>query len=85
MPLLRELDNAKTPAQRSAIRLRMRKLVKAPMRFVLGYDESDVAQLVLADKAGRPRIKMFVTPDGQAKLQFLDASGHVTYQLPKAH
>jgi hypothetical protein len=82
-PLLRKLDNAKTPAQRMAIRQRMRSMAKAPTRFFLGYDTSDVAQLVLADKSARPRVKLFVSPGGQAKLQFLDASGHVTYELPK--
>ncbi|HTZ54076.1 MAG TPA: hypothetical protein VMB20_03370 [Candidatus Acidoferrum sp.] len=82
-PLLHELDHAKTPAQRAAIRQRMRSLAKVSTRFFIGYDTNDVAQLVLADKLSKPRIKLFVTPAGQAKLQFLDASGRVTYELPK--
>lgn len=82
VPLLRELDNAKTPSQRAAVQQRMNELPKAPERFLLGYDVNDVAKLVLADKQGKPRIKMFVTPQGQAELQFLDSSGRVTYQVP---
>lgn len=51
-------------------------------RYEFGYGADNVAQVMLADKEGEPRIKMFVTPDGQARLQFLDAAGQVIYQLP---
>jgi hypothetical protein len=39
---------------------------------------------MLADGKGKPRIKMFVTSDGQAQLQFLDADGNVIAQYPQA-
>jgi len=39
--------------------------------------------VMLQDATGRPRIDMFVSPNGDAKLQFLDADGKVTYQLPQ--
>jgi len=39
--------------------------------------------VMLADGKGHPRIKMYVTADGQAQLQFLDASGKVTARYPQ--
>jgi hypothetical protein len=82
-PLLRDLDEAKTSAERAEVEQRLDILPRAPRRFFLGYDQSDISQLMLADKSAKPRIKMFVTAGGEAKLQFLDAAGHVTYELPR--
>jgi hypothetical protein len=82
VPMLRAYDNATTAAQRAAILQRFRSMPRASTRFYLGYDPNDVAQLVLSDKSGKPRVKIFVTPDGQAKMQFLDANGNVTYEVP---
>jgi hypothetical protein len=78
-----ELQTAKTDDERKAILAKYQaRGLAAPRRFLLGYDLDDAAQLSLADKDAHPRIKMFVTRDGEAKLQFLDGSGRVTYQLP---
>ena len=52
-------------------------------RYLFGYDRTNTAQVMLADAKGHPRIKMFVTPEGQAKLDFLDANGKVTAEYPK--
>jgi hypothetical protein len=82
VPLIRELDAAHTPAQRQAVMAKLRVLPGAPTRFFLGYDERNVSRLNLDDAQGHPRIRLFVDPDGTAKLQFLDAAGHVTYELP---
>ncbi len=38
---------------------------------------------MLADGKGKPRIKMFVTADGRAALQFLDEAGNVTASFPQ--
>ena len=54
-------------------------------RYLFGYDLTNTAQVMLADANGRPRIKMFVQPDGMAALQFLDAGGKVVAQYPKSH
>ena len=51
-------------------------------RFFFGNDGAQ-SKLTLHDAKGKPRINMFVSNDGQAKLQFLDADGKVTYQLPQ--
>lgn len=52
-------------------------------RFFIGYDADNKSRVMLQDATGRPRIDMFVSADGEAKLQFLDADGKVTYQLPQ--
>lgn len=52
-------------------------------RFFVGYDADNKSRVMLQDATGRPRIDMFVSSDGQAKLQFLDADGKVTYELPQ--
>jgi hypothetical protein len=52
-------------------------------RFFVGYDGDNKSRVMLQDATGRPRIDMFVSPNGDAKLQFLDADGKVTFQLPQ--
>jgi hypothetical protein len=84
--LLDELSNARNSAsKRQAIKNRYRDLVqgKDVTRYLVGYDQTNTAQVMLADAKGHARIKMFVTPDGQAKLDFLDANGKVTAEYPK--
>ncbi len=84
LPLIRQLGAAKTADERAAVRKRMYGLgIRAPERFRLGYGRDGDAVLVLSDKSATPRIKLFVTPSGDAKLQFLDAAGRVTAQYPK--
>lgn len=46
-------------------------------RMFLGSQDG-VAQLQLRDKLGNIRAKLYVDKDGQAKLDFLDAAGHIT-------
>lgn len=72
---------AKTDAQKHAVRLKYPNQ-RMPERFFFGNDGTQ-SKVVLHDGKGRPRINMFVTDDGQAKLQFLDPDGKVTYQLPQ--
>ncbi|MGH8316467.1 MAG: hypothetical protein ACREUL_00615 [Steroidobacteraceae bacterium] len=52
-------------------------------RYLVGYTRSNTAQVLLSDAQGRPRIKMFVKPDGASALQFLDAAGKVVAQYPR--
>jgi len=78
-----ELQAAKTGSERQAILTKYKAMgVAARTRFLLGYTTDDVAQLALNDKDAKPRIKLSVAPDGKAQMQFLDATGHVIYQLP---
>lgn len=55
------------------------------VRYLVGYDQTNTAQLLLNDAHGHPRIKLFVQPDGAAALQFLDASGKVVAEYPQSH
>jgi hypothetical protein len=77
-----QLQSATTDAQRRAIIAQHPDLHSAT-RYLFGYDDTNTAQVMLADGKGHPRIKMYVTPEGEAKLQFLDAGGHVTAQYPQ--
>lgn len=70
-----------TDAQKHAVRLKYPNQ-RMPERFFFGNDGTQ-SKVVLHDASGRPRINMFVSNDGQAKLQFLDADGKVTYELPQ--
>lgn len=76
------MDAAPNREARRAIRERYPRF-NAPFRFLFGYDQDSVSRVMLADGKGKPRISMFVTASGRAKLQFLDARGKVVYQFPK--
>jgi len=52
-------------------------------RMFFGKYRNDTAMISLADKKGKPRIKMSVTADGTPKLDFLDETGKITYSLPE--
>ncbi len=83
MSLIRALQHM-TPAQIRAFAAAHPELIPKT-RFLFGYDMTNTSQVMLADGQGRPRIKMFVTADGDAHLQFLDANGHVVAEYPGAH
>jgi hypothetical protein len=72
---------AKTDAQKRAVHAKYPDQ-RIYERFFFGNDGTQ-SRVVLHDAKGRPRINMFVTDDGQAKLQFLDADGKVMYQVPQ--
>lgn len=83
MSLLNSLQQM-TPAQIRAFALAHPELIPKT-RFLFGYDMTNTSQVMLADGQGHPRIKMFVTADGDAHLQFLDANGKVIAQYPETH
>ncbi len=84
MNAIRQIDALHTRAQLEAF-VRAHPELVSKTRFLVGYDFTNTSQVMLADGQGRPRIKMFVTADGEARLQFLDADGHVVAQYPEAH
>lgn len=51
-------------------------------RVFVGRDTNDAAIVLLADRAGYPRIEMMVDSLGSAKIRFLDQDGRVTFSLP---
>jgi hypothetical protein len=78
-----DIKAAKSDAERQAIETKYTALgLPAKRRFFVGYGTNGDSQVALSDKTGATRIKLFVTRDGRARLQFLDAQGNVTYELP---
>jgi hypothetical protein len=54
----------------------------AASRILIGQGTERTASVVLNDRNGKPRIRMSVDSAGTPKLEFLDATGAVTYRLP---
>jgi hypothetical protein len=52
-------------------------------RVFLGRDTSKSAILSLADRAGKPRLRLVVDSLGDARITFLDASGRVARTIPR--
>ncbi|REC47244.1 hypothetical protein DRF67_11525 [Chryseobacterium pennipullorum] len=52
-------------------------------RVFVGRDEQKKATVMLADRAGKPRLRLSVEAGGDAKIDFLDEKGNVTYSLPE--
>ncbi|MCO4292853.1 hypothetical protein NF867_08275 [Solitalea sp. MAHUQ-68] len=52
-------------------------------RVFIGKDDSKTAMVTLADRLGKPRLQLLVDSNGNAKLNFLDQQGNITYSLPK--
>jgi hypothetical protein len=55
----------------------------SPTRVYVGKNAEKESEVTLYDAAGKARIKMLVAADGTPKLDFLDATGKVTYSLPQ--
>ncbi len=51
-------------------------------RVFVGRGDDGVAQVALSDAQGRKRLVLRVAPEGAASLQFLDADGKVTQEVP---
>jgi hypothetical protein len=52
-------------------------------RLFLGRDLDKAAVLNLADRNGKPRLRLIVDSLGGARVEFLDAAGGVTSTLPR--
>jgi len=53
-------------------------------RFFAGKTPDKNAVVLLCDAQGHPRLRLSVSAGGQAQIDFLDASGKVTYSIPQA-
>lgn len=51
-------------------------------RVFVGRDKDKKATVMLADRAGKPRLRLSVDALGEARIEFLDKDGKVTYSLP---
>jgi len=54
----------------------------SPTRVYVGKNAEKESEVTLYDASGKARIKMSVSADGAARLDFFDAGGKVTYSLP---
>lgn len=77
---MREEMQQATPEAREALVEEFRASV-AQRVFVGSRDETAMVQL--RDLAGRERIRMFVDPEGAARLELLDEEGEVVASLPE--
>jgi hypothetical protein len=76
--------NAAAGPARDAVQAQIEQLTAgggSAQRVFLGSRDR-TASLVLRDTAGRPRVRLFVDPQGVARLEFLDESGAVTAGMP---
>ena len=82
-----KLSRAKTDAEREALRAQMKELENAyrggvAERFYAGKQLGD-SLVKLADKSGRTRLLLKVTPEGEASIEFLDEAGKVVRRIPE--
>jgi hypothetical protein len=71
---------AKLPAGRE--RDALRRQAVANQRVLIGTSNDKTAGVTLFDGNGRPRIRLSVTVEGEAKLEFLDIDGKPQQMLP---
>ena len=80
------VHNMENPEQRKIAWQQLRERGELTTdRLFLGKNRDDYAVLVMQDITGKPRIQMYVTPEGAAKMEFLDDSGEVIYSIPESN
>lgn len=77
---MREQAQKATPDEKKALDDKLRGT--AAQRIFVGSDD-ETAMVRLRDKAGRDRIRMSVSPQGVAQLEFLDEAGATAARFPK--
>lgn len=80
----RESQHLPAAQQHTAMARFLSSYPKSHHRVFLGTMPDRSSNLVLDDADGRPRIKLQVSADGTAVLQFLNADGKVIQQLPSS-
>jgi hypothetical protein len=78
--ILDEASKLKPGPERDTL---MQKAARSQRVFV-GRSINKTATVTLFDANSRPRIRMSVGPDGEAKLEFLDPGGKVILSLPES-
>jgi hypothetical protein len=70
-------------ARRAAIQAMIDNNELSTQRLFLGKQRDNSTMLLMSDIKGKPRIRMMVAANGNAKLEFLDQTGKVIYSLPE--
>jgi hypothetical protein len=72
------------PAQReAAIGAARAAAPAAPRRLFVGKNADRAATIALADASGKPRLTLTVDPDGNPRIEALDATGNVVQRWPQ--
>jgi hypothetical protein len=80
---LNEANAMKDAADRDKALAAIRATAPAgPRRVFVGKQPDKSAVVMLADGDGKPRLRLSVKPDGTSAIEFLDANGKVTRQIP---
>ena len=69
-------------ARDAAIKAARASTPPSPRRVFVGRNTDRSAGIVLADANGKPRLHLRVDAEGAASIEFLDAEGKVTHQVP---
>jgi len=77
-----EIDKMPPGESKSAALAKLKANNASPTRLYVGKNAEKESEITLSDAAGKAKIRMMVTADGAAKLDFLDDSGKVMYSLP---
>lgn len=75
---MEEIRRMPQEAQGAEMQKRWPQGSTGPQRLIVGKHEDQRALVDLRDAEGRSRLRMAVTPAGQASIEFLDAEGEVT-------
>jgi hypothetical protein len=79
-----EIDKMPAGVKKEAARKTLQDLDASPTRVFVGKTQEKEAKVTLYDARGNARINMVVDASGTPRLEFLDANGKVTHQLPNA-
>jgi hypothetical protein len=83
MDAIKQLQNE--AARNAALKEMSEKGELMVNRLAVGKGRDKSAFMTLSDAKGKPRIKIVVAAEGTPRIDFLDASGKVTYSLPQAN
>lgn len=85
--LIRKLNDANriddASRRTAAIQKARSEAPPAPRRVFVGKNADRAAVVSLADASGNPRLNLVVEASGDARIEFLDASGKVLTRLPR--
>ncbi|MBB4658475.1 hypothetical protein [Parvularcula dongshanensis] len=78
------LARAETDEAREAVLARLAKEEQGASRAFFGRDRDDEAAVALRDAQGRTRLRLSVTPEGEAAIAFLNEDGEVVRRVTGA-
>lgn len=86
-PVLRDIQERKKlaampeDARKALMKRRQSENYYGARRYYAGKSASDNSVVMLSDAKGEPRLRLMVTPEGRASIEFLDAKGKIQRTL----